>query len=46
MVMRSMSEFVLELQASNMAVSCVSGSLETRCFREKLQREKRKTVIS
>lgn len=45
MVMRATFEFVLELQVGNTAVSCVSGSLETRCIREKLQGEKRKMVI-
>lgn len=45
MVMRSMFEFDLELEADSRAVSCVSGSSETRCIREKLEREKRKLVI-
>lgn len=45
MVLRTTFESVLELQAGNVAVSCVSGLLEKRCIRVKLQRKRRRMVI-
>lgn len=45
MVVRATSKFVGVVQAPDTAVSCVSGSSETRCIRGKLQSETRKVAM-